>query len=68
MNNSRTAQLIELKLGRSLAKYVEARRVEQMGFRRIAEEIKKDTGIDVSHETLRGWFPLSRATASEDVA
>lgn len=34
-----------------------------MGWRRIAQEIQKDTGLVVSHESLRSWF-----TAVKDAA
>jgi hypothetical protein len=54
-----TAQLIDLKLretGRSLPTYVKARQLEGFGWRRIAAEIKRDTGVIVSHESLRSWF------------
>lgn len=60
-----TAQLIEIKLGRSLPLYVAARRLEGFGWRRIASQLHKDTGVLVSHETLRSWFPEMPA---EDVA
>lgn len=50
------AQLVEHKLGRSLTKYIAARQTEGFGWRRIAEELRKDTGVTVSHESLRTWF------------
>ncbi len=56
MRRTPTADLIEMKLGRSLAKYVTARQSEGLGWRRIAHDLKRDTGVLVSHETLRGWF------------
>jgi hypothetical protein len=59
------AQLAEHKLGRSLAKYVEARQTEGFGWRRIASELHKETGVLVSHESLRTWFAeQSKRTAA----
>lgn len=65
MGKTPTALLIEHKLGRSLAKYVKSRQAEGLGWRRIAGEIRKDTGVVVSHESLRTWFT---AADTEDAA
>lgn len=56
MRQTPLAQLVEHKLGRSLTKYVKARQVEGFGWRRIAEDVRRETGVTVSHETLRAWF------------
>lgn len=56
MRKTATEQLIEHKLGRSLATYVAARQLEGFGWRRIAQQVQKDTGVIVSHESLRSWF------------
>lgn len=61
MQKTATALLIEHKLGRSLTKYVKARQIEGFGWRRIAAEIRKDTGVIVSHEALRSWFATKDA-------
>lgn len=61
MRQTATAQLIEHKLGRSLAKYVEARQLEGFGWRRIAQQVHADTGVIVSHESLRSWFATKDA-------
>lgn len=49
-------QLVEMKLGRDLSQYVRIRQAEGLGWRRIADDLKRDTGILVSHEALRSWF------------
>lgn len=36
---------------------VEQRRAEGISWRKIATEIYDLTGIDVTHETLRSWYP-----------
>ena len=61
MRKTATALLIEHKLGRSLAADVELRRAHDLSWRRIAEQLTKETGIEVSHESLRSWFPDLRA-------
>lgn len=52
-------ELVSVKLGRSLAEYVsEKRAVERprWGWRLIAQQLKDDTGLDLSHEALRNWY------------
>lgn len=64
MRQTAMAQLVEHKLGRSLAKYVQARhQIEGMGWRRIAQEVHRDTGLVVSHESLRSWFAQDKEAA-----
>lgn len=52
-------ELLEHRLpaGRSLASYVATRRKQGVGWRRIADQLHSDTGVAVSHATLRRWFP-----------
>ncbi len=51
-----THQLIEVRLGGDLTKFVDDRLNTGMGWRRIAEAVTERTGVTVSHETLRSWF------------
>lgn len=52
-------ELLEHRLpaGRSLASYITLRRKQGIGWRRIADDLHTDTGVAVSHATLRRWFP-----------
>lgn len=49
-------QLIQSKLRPDLGQYVRARHSEGLGWRRIADDLHRDSGVLVSHETLRSWF------------
>jgi hypothetical protein len=55
--------LLQEKLGsgRPLAQYVRIRQAEGLGWRRIADDIRRDTGLTVSHEALRTWFATDAA-------
>lgn len=48
-------QSIESRLNGTLLDFVAARWPHK-GWRKIAADIKSETGIDVSRETLRLWF------------
>lgn len=56
MGKTPLAQLVEHKLGRNLAKWVAARQKAGIGWRRIAQELHAETGVLISHESLRTWF------------
>lgn len=56
MRQTPMRRLVEVTLGRDLGQYVRVRQAEGLGWRRIAEELKRDTGLTVSHEALRSWF------------
>lgn len=43
----------------ALAEYVTSRRTQGDSWRSIAVDIRDKTGSDVTHETLRSWFPES---------
>lgn len=40
-----------------LAELVDQRRAEGVSWRRIARELEERTGVVVTHETIRSWFP-----------
>jgi hypothetical protein len=50
-------QLVDTKLGGNLDGLVAGLRLGGWGWRKIAVEVTKRSGVDVSHETLRNWFP-----------
>lgn len=52
---SRLYRLIERRLPGTLAEFVADRRPDT-SWRDIAVELTEKTGIEVSYETLRGWF------------
>jgi len=58
-------QLIEDRLGESLANLIAERRQRGVSWRRIALELDRRTGTDVTGETLRLWHraaqPVKRA-------
>lgn len=56
MRQTAKQQLIEIKLGRSVAGYVSARQTEGLSWRQIAADLSREVGITVSHESLRSWF------------
>ena len=60
-------QLIEARLGISLAEYVAAGLSARKGWRTIAADIERDTDCVVTYETLRGWFK-DRITVEVKVA
>jgi hypothetical protein len=43
--------------GESLESFVRDRRGQDMSWRRIAYELYERTGVDLTHESLRKWFP-----------
>lgn len=56
-------QLIEKQLGESLADYVSTRRPTQ-SWRAIAADLGRRTGAEISHESLRLWFPEAARDAA----
>lgn len=59
--------LAELLIGRPLADYVTEKRnaVPKWPWRLIAEQLAADTDgqVDVTHETLRGWYGNAEVAA-----
>lgn len=58
-------QAVDRLLGdESLDDFVNSRRDRELSWRRIRDDLRDATGTDVTHETLRAWFPdEERATA-----
>jgi hypothetical protein len=52
-----TQRLADHMLGGKLAEYVTTRRAKGDSWRRISLDLRDDIGVDVTHETLRGWYP-----------
>lgn len=57
MSTSLRAALDALLGAESLERFVRTRRDSDMPWRRIAYELYERTGVDVTHESLRKWFP-----------
>lgn len=62
MRQTPLRELVEAELGRDLATYVRVRQAEGLGWRRIAADLRRDTGRIVSHEALRSWFAPAPTT------
>lgn len=60
--------LIEIRIGGDLAGFVARQRSEGRAWRPIATEISAKARIQVSHETLRKWYPDTESAATELVA
>lgn len=67
MPRSARFQLLQVRLGRDLAQYV-ASRYPQDSWRVIANDLTQITGLSISHETLRTWFPELASNQPEQVA
>lgn len=53
-----TRHLIEISLkGRTLRALVSTARRSGRSWQSVADEIREQTGVIVSRETVRGWFP-----------
>jgi hypothetical protein len=63
MRQTPLAQLIEVKLGVDLQRYVTEARDEGADWRSIARDLTERSGTSVSHEAVRSWF-IEDATAS----
>lgn len=58
-----TQRLADHMLGGDLQNYVLTRRAKGDSWRRIALALRDDIGIDVTHETVRGWYLGAEAQA-----
>lgn len=54
--------LLDIKVG-GLDEYVDTRRTEGKSWRVISNDLRDDTGIDITYETLRGWFIDEKAAS-----
>lgn len=59
-------RLAELLLGESLEHFVRSRRADGLPWRYVARDLFDATGgeVDVTHESLRLWFPDEAKAAS----
>lgn len=55
-------RLVEIVLGRSLEEFVRSRRPER-SWRLIVSDLYEATGVEVTYETLRAWYPDETETA-----
>jgi hypothetical protein len=58
-DRSRLAQLLEYRLGENLHDWIAVRRAmtPRQSWRDIAWELRETTGVDVTDNTLRNWYP-----------
>lgn len=63
--DSKTAlcQLAEIKLKQDLPSYVRGLRRAGWSWRKISADIYAQSGVRISHESLRTWFPEAQAAA-----
>lgn len=54
---SATRRLADHLIGGGLEPYVEVRRHAGKSWRRISLELRDEFALDITHETLRNWFP-----------
>ena len=59
MSQTATYQLVEHLLDDDLDRWVTTRREAGTGWRPLARALSDQTGIQVSHETLRSWFSVA---------
>lgn len=64
MASTPTQQLVDLKLDGTLNDFVALRRGAGRSWRLISRDIYEQTGIDVTNETLRSWYPETEAVQS----
>jgi hypothetical protein len=55
-NFSARRELIQIRLGRDIHRWVAERRQDGASWRVIAEEASAMSGVPVSHESMRAWF------------
>lgn len=57
-------RLADTLLDGGLDEFVQSRRAVGRSWRLIARDLYEDTKVDVTYETLRGWYPDDRRAAS----
>lgn len=67
---TRTRQLADLLLGGdgTLETFVRSRRADGRAWRLVARDLYEQTDLDLTYETLRGWFPDIAAEPTEATA
>lgn len=53
----RLADLLLADRGTTLPEFVSTRRVQGTSWRQVSLDLRDQTGLDVTHESLRRWFP-----------
>lgn len=61
-------QLADHLLDGQLEAFVRDRRAKGESWRRISLDLRDAVKVDVTHETLRSWYPDSTDAATADVA
>ena len=61
---SHTYLLLETRLGESLEEYATAARAAKRSWFAIAVELSQRTGITVTEQTLRNWFPAATSAVA----
>jgi len=56
---SPTRRLLDHLIPEGIDVFVLERRSRGRSWRRIARDIEDATGIEVTHETVRSWFPIT---------
>lgn len=57
-------QALDALLGEeALADFIGIRRGYGASWRRIAKDLSEKTGVEIKHETVRGWFEASERVA-----
>lgn len=52
-----TKRLADVLLDGKLDEYVTERRAAGKSWRRITLDLRDDIGVDITHNTLRSWYP-----------
>jgi len=59
VSSSPTRRLLDHLIPEGVDVFVADRRARGYSWRRIARDIEDATGIEVTYETVRSWFPLA---------
>ena len=63
-----TYRLADLQIDGGIEAYVRGKRQAGRSWRRIALDLLDDIDLDVTHETLRSWFPEDPAEDGPEAA
>jgi hypothetical protein len=53
-------QLADVLLEGTLDEFVKTRRADGRSWRLIAKDLEAETGVDVTFESIRSWYPEER--------